>query len=64
MEHKIVSRDLSKNHDKNLSKWNEAILEAKRKIAALRRSIRFFEEMRDKGKEFPEPKTVNRKIQS
>ena len=54
--HKLVSKNLSKKRYENLSRWDEAILEAKKGIAALKRSIRYFEDMRDSGMEFPEPK--------
>ena len=64
MKHKVVSNVLSKKQHKNLSKWNEAITEAKKRVAALKRSIRYFEDMRDRGAVFPEPisgETSNRK---
>lgn len=56
MMHKAVSSDLSKTSNNNLSKWDEAIVEAKRRIAALKKSIRSFEHFRDSGVVFPEPK--------
>ena len=56
MKNKVVSTKLSKSDEKTLSKWNEAIAEAKRQIATLKKSIRSFEYFRDSGVPFPEPK--------
>lgn len=53
MKNKRLSTNLSKSSDKNLSKWNEAIDEAKERIKTLRRSIRTFEELRDSGMPWP-----------
>jgi hypothetical protein len=53
---KSLSSSLSNTGDKDLSKWDEAIAEAKRQIAALKKSIRSFEYFRDSGMRFPEPK--------
>ena len=59
---KRVSTQLSKSHDKSLSKWNEAISEAKERIKTLRQSIRTFEDLRDSG--MPWPGTVKSPDQS
>jgi hypothetical protein len=56
MAHKSVSSNLSKIGDKVLSRWDEAISEAKERIAELKRSIKTFESLRDGGMQFPEPK--------
>jgi hypothetical protein len=56
MKHTPVSTYLCKSGDKNLSKWDEAIAEAKQRIATLKKSIRSFEYFRDSGVTFPEPK--------
>jgi hypothetical protein len=48
-----MSTTLSKNPDKSLSGWNEAIAEAKEKIKELKNSIRTFESLRDEGMKFP-----------
>ena len=56
MKHKPLSSSLSIKDNKSLSKWEEAISEAKRRIATLKNSIRTFEYLRDSGMEFPEPK--------
>lgn len=64
MKHTPVSTNLCKIEHNNLSKWNEAIAEAKRRIADLKKSIRSFEHFRDSGVEFPEPKRPRRKKQS
>jgi hypothetical protein len=62
---KVLSIKLSKGENNNLSKWDEAILEAKNRIAALKKSIRTFEALRDNGMQFPEPKqTRSRKAQT
>jgi hypothetical protein len=55
MKNKGLSTVLSKNGHKSLSKWNEVISEAKERIAALKRSIRTFQDLRDSGMKFPEP---------
>ena len=55
MKHKRVSRNLSTRANKSLSKWDEAILEAKRQISELKLSVQAFQEMRDTGVPFPEP---------
>jgi hypothetical protein len=62
--HKGLSRKLSKAADKNLSKWDEAISEAKRKIKTLRQSIRTFETLRDNGVQFPESEQSRKAEQS
>jgi len=56
MKNTTASTTLSKSGEKNLSKWDEAIAEAKRQIAALKKSVRSFEHFRDSGVPFPEPK--------
>jgi len=61
MKNNIVSTKLSKSGNKYLSHWNEAISEAKRQIAELKRSIRVFQEMRDRGVSFPEPTSESEK---
>jgi hypothetical protein len=50
-----LSTKLCKSEEKILSKWDEAIAEAKRRIAILKKSIRSFEYFRDSGVPFPEP---------
>jgi anti-sigma factor RsiW len=55
MMHKLVSSKLSKAVDNNLSKWDEAIAQAKRRVALLKKSIRSFEHFRKSGVPFPEP---------
>jgi hypothetical protein len=62
--HKSVSRNLSKIGDKSLSRWDEAITEAKQRIAELKRSIKTFESLRDSGMQFPEPKKRRSRKQS
>jgi hypothetical protein len=64
MKHKVVSTTLSRTGANNLSLWEEVILEAKQRIAALKRSIRTFESLRDEGMEFPEPKKRRSRKQS
>ena len=56
MKHTIPSTDLCKSDEKALSRWDEAIAEAKQRIATLKKSIRSFEYFRDSGVQFPEPK--------
>ena len=56
MKHKHMSTHLSNQRDKSLSGWNEAICEAKQRISELKQSIRVFEELRDGGMKFPQPK--------
>lgn len=55
MGRKSLSSSLSKRSGKSLSKWDEAIAEAKRRIAEFKRSIKTFESLRDSGMPFPEP---------
>jgi hypothetical protein len=47
--------------EKSLSKWDETIRQARLRVAELKRSIRLFEELRDIGMDFPEPKRKQRK---
>jgi hypothetical protein len=58
MPNQRVSTKLSKSGNKSLSRWNEAIAEAKQKIKEFRSSIRTFESLRDQGMVFPEPKAT------
>jgi hypothetical protein len=53
MKHKPLSTTLCKSGDKSLSKWDEAIAEAKRRISELKRSIRAFEHFKVSGTPFP-----------
>ena len=53
MKSKSLSTKLSKLDDKSLSKWEDAISEAKEQIKTLKRSIRTFEELRDSGMPWP-----------
>jgi hypothetical protein len=58
MKRKSLQENLSKNKprgSKNLSKWDAAIVEARDRIAELKRSIRTFQSLRDSGMQFPEP---------
>jgi len=57
MKNTSVSTSLSRKAYKSLSGWDRAISEAKSRIAALKRSIRTFQEMRERGVPFPEPPT-------
>jgi hypothetical protein len=57
MKNKPASTALCKSNDKSLSKWEMAICEAKERIRALKLSIRTFQEMRDRGVDFPDPDT-------
>ena len=53
MKNKSVSTKLSKTAKKDLSKWEEAITEAKERIQTLKRSIHTLEELRDSGMPWP-----------
>lgn len=53
MKDKPLSTSLCKSNDKSLSKWDEAIAEAKRRISELKRSIRAFEHFKVSGTPFP-----------
>jgi hypothetical protein len=53
MSDKRLSTKLSKSGDKSLSKWDEAISDAKERIKTLKRSIRTFEDLRDSGMPWP-----------
>lgn len=55
MPAKRLSTKLSKTRNKSLSKWGEAIAEAKQRIKEFKRSIKTFESLRDQGMAFPEP---------
>ncbi len=57
MKNKPMSTTLSNRTDKSLSKWDEAISEAKTRILGLKRSIRTLEDLRDSGMPFPAPET-------
>ena len=57
MKNKLLSTNLSKPSDKNLSKWDEAISEAKRRISELKSSIRAFEHFKSSGVPFPSEKS-------
>ena len=61
MPGKSVSTKLSKSSDKSLSRWDEAIAEARQKIKEFKGSIRTFESLRDQGMAFPEPKTTSKR---
>jgi hypothetical protein len=54
MKDKSVSTKLCNTDDKIVSGWEIAILEAKRKIRALRVAIRTFEEAQAAGLKFPD----------
>lgn len=47
------STTLCESGNKFLSNWDGAIKRAKRQVAEMKRSIRVFEEMRDRGMRFP-----------
>ena len=53
MKRKSLSTKLSKLTKKDLSNWDEAILEATERIRTLKRSIRTFVELRDSGMPWP-----------
>jgi hypothetical protein len=57
MKDKLLSTTLCNLSDKSLSGWDQAILDAKQRIAGLNRAIQTFKDSRDSGMEFPEPKT-------
>lgn len=59
MRNKSLQVNLSSsgvNSLSNSSKWDRAILEAKKRIREIKRSITRFESLRAQGMEFPEPK--------
>ena len=52
-----LSTTFSKMDEKDLSSWDEAIREAKKRIIEMKQSLRIFEEMRDNGMRFPSKKS-------
>lgn len=50
-----MSTKLCNSANKTLSNWNELILRAKKRVLEMKRAIRTFEELRDRGMECPEP---------
>ncbi|HJQ30926.1 MAG TPA: hypothetical protein VJ866_02030 [Pyrinomonadaceae bacterium] len=58
MKNKSLSTSLCKSEEKSLSKWDEAINEAKRRISELKRSIKAFEQFKASGVPFPDDGAV------
>ena len=56
-----MSTELCSQPDKSLSRWNEAIALAKKRIKEIKRSVHVFESLRDQGMKFPEAEKEKRR---